>query len=164
MTMIFKRIKITEGQRKRAKERYEFKRLNNSMTGGGGNTTGALGEILLIDKYGDKVEDVSTFDYDLIIKGERVEVKTKRQMVYPEPYHYMNIFNFNIEQQCDWYCFIVVDYEHRNGWIVGWKEKEAFFNESKFYKKGDIDDTYFDNPWTFSHDCHCIKVRDLILR
>lgn len=163
--MIFKRIKITDEQRKRAEERYHFKALNNSMTGGDGNVAGALGEIILIDKYGDLVEDVSSFDYDLKIKGQKIEVKTKRQRVYPESYHYMNIFDFNTTQDCDWYCFVVVDYPLENAWIVGWMDKDSFLDKATFYKEGDKDPTYGEgHDWTFRHDCHCIKVRDLIRR
>lgn len=160
--MIFNRIKITPEQIKRAKERYEFGELNNSVTNGDGNITGALGEILLIDRFGEDVIDTSTYEYDLLIKGKKIEVKTKRQRFYPEPYHYVNFFDFNPNQQCDWYCFVIVDYELKNGWIVGWKSKEDFIKESIFKKKGDKDDTYAaDSTWTFAHDCNCIKIRDL---
>jgi hypothetical protein len=160
--MIFKRIKITKEQIKRAEKRFEFQNLNNSVTAGEGQITGALGEILLIDRCGDDVEDSSTFQYDLVIKGQKVEVKTKRQTVYPEPHHYVNFFDFNPDQQCDWYCFVVVDYAFENGWIVGWKSKEDFQEQSIFKKKGEKDDTYpADRTWTFPADCHCINIRDL---
>lgn len=161
--MIFNRIKITPEQIKRAEERYEFSVLNNSMTNGGGNIAGALGEILVIDRFGDIVEDVSTFEYDLLIKGKKVEVKTKRGRNYPEPYHNVNIFDFNPNQQCDWYCFVIVDYKLENGWIVGWKSKEDFIKEAVFKEKGKVDDeTLNKTTWTFAHDCHNLKISDLI--
>ena len=41
------KIKITDDQRKRGKELYEFNVLNGSVTEGEGNEVGALGEVIV---------------------------------------------------------------------------------------------------------------------
>ena len=47
-------INVTENQLERAKNLYEFKVLNNSLSKGKGNLTGAIGEIILFDYYTNK--------------------------------------------------------------------------------------------------------------
>jgi hypothetical protein len=47
-------IEITEEQRKRAKELYEFNVLKGSVTKGKGNEVGALGEVIVLDYFSKK--------------------------------------------------------------------------------------------------------------
>ena len=64
-------INISEQQRQRAKQLYEFKTLKGSVTGGKGNIYGALGEIIVHDYYKDKgneVKHIGNYDYDLLIE------------------------------------------------------------------------------------------------
>ena len=72
-------IKIipTQEQIERAQELFDFKVLNNSITKGDGNLAGALGEVIVCDYYNG--EQKNTYDYDLILKGKKIDVKTKRQ-------------------------------------------------------------------------------------
>ena len=123
-------ILITEDQKKRAKELYEFKVLKGSVTEGKGNEVGALGEIIVWDKYKKKTKYVGSYDYDMIIKGVKVDVKTKAQNFPPASHHTYNIFAYNTKQKCDYYCFVVVLNDLTKAWIVGWKEKESFFKEA----------------------------------
>ena len=67
-------IDITEDQRQRAKELYEFNVLKGSVTEGKGNEVGALGEIIVWDQYEKKTEYVGCYDYDMIIKGKIMKV------------------------------------------------------------------------------------------
>jgi hypothetical protein len=64
----------------------------------------------------------------MIIKGKKIDVKTKKQNYPPAPHHTYNIFAFNTRQKCDYYCFVVVLSDLTKAWIVGWKDKE---NSSK---------------------------------
>jgi hypothetical protein len=59
-----KEILITDDQRKRAKELYEFNVLKGSVTEGKGNEVGALGEIIVWDEYKKKTKYVGSYDYD----------------------------------------------------------------------------------------------------
>lgn len=152
---------ITEDQRKRAKELYEFNVLKGSVTEGRGNEVGALGEILVWDAYKSKTEYVGDYNYDMIIKKKKVDVKTKLQNMAPEPYHRANIFAFNTRQKCDYYCFVAILTDLSKGWIIGWKRKEDFFSEAEFHKKGEVDMKGSDPTWTFKGDCYCLDNSQL---
>jgi hypothetical protein len=154
-------IKITEDQKKRARKLYEFNVLNGSVTEGEGNEVGALGEIIVLDYYGDKAEYVGDYNYDMIIKGKKVDVKTKKQAVIPQPTHKANIFAYNTKQQCDYYCFVAIHTSLKKGWILGWKEKEKFFNEATFRKGGEVDETGNNKGWVFKSDCYVMTNADL---
>jgi hypothetical protein len=63
-------IPITNEQRVRANELYDFKILNNSITSGKSNIYGAIGEIVVYDFYKKKeakIDNQATYHYDLII-------------------------------------------------------------------------------------------------
>jgi len=154
-------IDITEDQRQRAKELYEFNVLKGSVTEGKGNEVGALGEIIVWDQYKKKTEYVGSYDYDMIIKGKKVDVKTKLQNMAPQPYHRANIFAYNTRQKCDYYCFVAILSDLSKGWIIGWKEKEKFFEEAEFHKKGTVDKKGSDPTWTFKGDCYCLDNSQL---
>jgi hypothetical protein len=156
-----KKITITDEQRKRAEELYEFNVLKGSVTKGEGNKVGALGEIIVLDNYGDKAVYVGDYNYDLIIKDKKVDVKTKKQAVPPRPEHKANIFAYNTKQKCDFYCFVAIHSSLKTGWILGWKEKEKFFKEATFRRKGELDETGSNKGWTFKHDCYVMTNADL---
>ena len=68
-----KKFIITKFQIQRAKELFDFKELNNSITKGEGNLAGAIGEIVVKDAYRGKGKN--TYDYDTIIKNYKVDIK-----------------------------------------------------------------------------------------
>lgn len=151
-------ILITDEQRKRAEELYDFKVLNGSVTQGKGNKIGAIGEIIVWDRYEKLANYVGSYDYDMLIKGVKVDVKTKAQNIPPATHHTYNIFAFNTRQKCDYYCFVVVLNDLTKAWIVGWKKKEDFIKEAKFRKKGEVDDV---GGHIFPSDCYCLKYNQL---
>jgi len=151
-----KKIIITDDQRKRALELYDFSILKGSVTNGKGNTVGSLGEIIVLDYYG--AEYVGSVDYDMLIKGKKVDVKTKKQKVEPNGHHTHNIFAYNTTQKCDYYCFVVISDDLSTGWIVGWKEKNSFLIESTFRRKGEVDGN---SSFQFRDDCYCLNIKDL---
>ena len=154
-------INITDGQRKRANELYEFNVLNNSVTRGEGNKAGAIGEIMVMDRFAKDSTYAGDYDYDLIIKDKKVDVKTKRCDYRPEAHHQANILAFNTTQKCDYYCFVYVNYRYTIGWIIGWKKKDEFFKEATFKKKGEVDD--YNTNFTFRDDCYTMVITDLDL-
>ena len=146
-------LKITKEQIKRAEKLYPFKSLRGSITKGKSNIYGALGEILVYDFFnskGFKVDFNSTYDYDLIINGYKVDVKTKRGKTIPEPHHLASISSYNTKQECDVYMFTKILENYSTGYIVGYKSKSNFFKQAKFNKKGEADW----NGWKFRADCY----------
>lgn len=158
-----KRIHITDDEIKRARNLYDFGRLKDSITKGKSNVYGALGEIIIYDRYFDQCQYAGSYDYDLIIKGQKVDVKTKKTTVDPQPHYFATIADANTSQDCDYYCFVRVDQYYpitKKAWILGWKQKEDFFNEASFYKKGDKD-PLSEYGWTFKGDCWNLEVSKL---
>jgi len=157
-------IPITNEQRARAKELYEFKVLNNSITKGKSNVYGAIGEIIVYDYYKNKGLDINNkiigediYHYDLIINEFKVDVKTKKTTVYPEPHFLCSISNHNINQKCDFYFFVRVFKDMQIGFLLGYKSKDDFFQNAQFNAKGSADI----NRWVFKGDCWNLQVKDL---
>ena len=158
-----KTIKISNEQIERAKKLYPFKELKNSITKGLGNLRGALGEIIIFDFFtqkGYKVDFNSTFDFDLIIGGHKIDVKSKASNYKP-----IDSFNCSIpasqkKQKCDYYFFTYISYDYKKCYLVGYKSKKSFFEEAKFSRKGEIDPNG-NGVWTFKDDCYNLKIETL---
>jgi hypothetical protein len=155
-------IKIipTNDQIKEAYKLFDFKVLKNSVTEGDGNVAGALGEIVVRDAY--KGKQANTYDYDLLLGGKTVDVKTKRffKRRTPNGEWNLNVSDYNAKQRCDYYCFVGVTYDMSSVYIFGFISKEDFIKQSVFRRKGEVDPRG-DGVWTFKCDCHNIQVKDL---
>ena len=144
------RIDITDDQRRRAKELYDFNALNHSFTNGRGNMTGALGEIMVFDYYNPQLKFDNTFDYDLVTVNNnwRIDVKSKKiTFDYPPSKNFkvgVSTAGKGIKQNCDLYCFTFVHESYQYGYILGWYNKEKFVNDV-LDKKGIDDKLNFDD-------------------
>jgi len=150
-------ISINEEQIKRAEKLYPFKELDGSITGGKSNIYGALGEIIVYDYFSDKAEFKSTYDYDLIIDGYKVDVKTKRSTTTPKPYYLCSIFNYNTKQKCDYYFFTRVKEDLSEGYLLGYIDKKSFYKKAIYNKKGETDGDYF----VFKDNCYNLSIDKL---
>jgi penicillin-binding protein-related factor A (putative recombinase) len=155
-----KTIQITEEQIDRAKKLYPFKELKGSITNGESNIYGALGEIIIHDIHkenGFDVDYASTYDYDMIIDGYKIDVKTKKTKVNPLPHYLCSISAFNTKQNCDIYFFVRINENLKECYLLGYKEKNQFFHEAIFNKKGSFDI----NGFPFKDDCYNLKIEQL---
>jgi len=151
---------ISKKQLERAEKLYPFKGLKGSITKGKSNIYGALGEIIVHDYFklkGYVVDFNSTYDYDLIINGFKVDVKTKRGKTIPEPHHWASIPSYNTKQNCHIYMFAKILEDYSKGYLLGYKVKSDFFEQANFNKKGEEDW----NGWKFKDDCYNLKVDNL---
>ena len=151
------KLQISKQQIERASKLYPFKQLKGSITKGKSNIYGALGEIIIYDKYkkdGFNVDDNSTYDYDLIIDNYKIDVKTKRTTVTPKSNYLCSISSFNTRQKCDIYFFIRINENMKECYLLGYKSKIDFFNKATFNKKGSLDV----NGWVFKDDCYNLKI------
>ena len=156
-------VKITKEQVKRAEELYEFDVLNNSIMRGKSNIYGALGEILVADHYsnmGLTVDCTATRDYDLIIEGKKIDVKTKRTTVVPRGEYNCSIAAYNTKQRCDLYFFARVNEEKTIGYLLGLMPKKRFFATAIFNKKGEVDPSG-NGKWKFTADCYNLEISKL---
>lgn len=150
-------ITITEDIVRQARERaVRMGELRNSIRHGEGNLVGFIGEIIVNEYIGGELVD--TYDYDLTMGGIKFDVKTKETTVKPKPYYECSIADFNPNQNCHHYIFARVHKNLDRCWILGFKSKEAYFAESRFLKKGDVDG---DNGFVVKADCHNLEISRL---
>lgn len=151
----------TPSQISEAHKLFDFNKLNNSITEGDGNVSGALGEIVVRDVYNGK--QANTYDYDIILKDKKVDVKTKRfsKKFTPNKNWTFSVADYNTTQKCDYYCFVGVSYDLSTVYIFGFIKKSDFLDRAVFRRKGEIDPNG-NGVWTFRADCYNIQVKDLI--
>lgn len=143
----------------RAENLYPFDKLNGSITSGKSQIYGALGEIIVMDHYNWlQVDYAGTYNYDIIIDGVKIDVKTKKTTVTPKPFYLCSVSDFNTTQQCDYYLFVRVMADLSKAWILGSCPKERFYKISQFKNKGDLDV----NNWKFKDDCYNLEISKLI--
>lgn len=156
-------IEITEEMKRRAwRKAREMGKLNNSITKGDGNIAGFLGEEVANSVIGGAV--TNTYDYDIVSGDQQLitwDVKTKRCTSPPKEYYDCSVAAFNTKQKCDRYVFVRI--ENKNGrwgraWILGWYDKNQYFKDARFLKKGQIDP---DNNFKVKADCYNIAIKDL---
>lgn len=150
-------IIINEDVLDRAEKHYSFKKLRGSITSGESNYFGAVGEIITFDYFKEFAIQKNTYDYDLIIKGRTVDVKTKRTSVPPRPDFLCSVSAFNIKQACDFYFFCRVSERLDKAYLLGYLSKERFFELAKFKKYGELDV----DGWEFKDDCYNVEISQL---
>lgn len=145
--------------RKKAKE---MGRLQNSITMGMGNLVGFIGEevaVHVIKKLHQRnVIHLNTYDYDILVDDIRVDVKTKSTSVAPLPHYSSSVASFNTSQKCDVYAFVRVKKDLTTAWWCGVIEKDLFFKEAVFMKKGQMD---ADNKYVVKADCYNLPISQL---
>jgi hypothetical protein len=153
-------INITPDQIERAANLYSFGALKNSIMKGGSNNFGALGEIIVNDYFlsiGKDVNHLGHYDYDFIIEGKRVDVKTKKVFRLDLKNVKATVAAFNTYQNCDFYFFTQVLSDMSKGYLLGYMQKDEFYEKAIFKHEGDLDD----NGFIFTADCYNINARDL---
>ena len=123
-----------------AATRFKFKKLKGSMMKGKSNFWGALGEVVVLH-YFEKTHkvidpDPFSYDYDLIIDGLKVDVKTRKTDCRPPLGWNCNVFAYNTHQRCDFYFFVRTHTDFNTAYLLGWTRKKEFFDKAKFMPKG----------------------------
>ena len=162
-------MKIIPHNRQMLKEAREWASsvggIKNSITKGEGNIAGRLGELAVSKYLGVPIEDA--VDYDLIYKGERLEVKTIRRSVPPKPSYAANVSISSAHQSPDRYVFVSIEYDKRvkgkyvkllNVWLCGDKDAEEYMEQAYLEKRGKT------NPFTgfvALRDQYVVEIKDL---
>lgn len=134
--------------------------LNNSIRLGKGNLVGCLGEAIVLSTL-DNATLANTYDYDIIVDGLKLDVKTKERTVVPKSHYECSVANFNTKQKCDHYVFVSILVEKRipkMGYILGYISKENFYEKASFHNKGELDER---NNFTFTANCYNIEIHKL---
>lgn len=154
-------VDISDEQRGRAEELYRFGALRNSITKGKSNIYGAVGEVVVLDFYrelGRSVILANDYDYDLLLNGHTVDVKTKRTTVKPKEHYLCSIAAANTKQECEYYYFVRVMEDLSKAWLLGYISKSGFFECAKFGKKGEDDGS---GRFKFKADCYNLPILGL---
>lgn len=131
--------------------------LKNSVTRGKGNMTGFLGELVANQFIGGEIKN--TYDYDILLEdGTTIDVKSKSCNSPPKPHFECSISDYNTKQKCDKYLFVRVLKDHSKAWILGWIDKNAYYEKSDFYEQGQMDRS---NGWRAKCDCWNLKIQEL---
>ncbi len=158
-TKIMITLDINNEQIQRAKSLYPFGALNGSITNGRSNIYGALGEVVVMDYYSHlDVDTESTYDYDMIIDGHKVDVKTKHTTVVPRDFYLCSVSDWNTTQACDFYFFVRVMKDMSRAFLLGYMSPKQFYRDAFWKNKGELDVNGFD----FKSDGYHIKISDLL--
>lgn len=154
-------IMVTTEQYERAEKRgEELGVLNNSITKGKSNGWGMLGEEIIRD-FLNCTDSDDIYNYDLKTPdGMRLEIKTKKTSMTqaPKPYFECSVCNHNPRQRCDAYVFLRVSTKVNKAWICGYKTKEDFSDQARFFKKGDTDAS---NGYKVHASCWNMNISEL---
>ena len=150
-------IQITPQILNRAKRKAaSVGNLQGSITGSLSNCGGAIGEIIVADALG--ATESSTYDYDLIKDGRRIDVKTKRCNTAPRENYDCSVAAHGSKQDCDSYIFVRILTDTSKAWILGEIDKADFYARATKYRRGDIDP---DNGFVFKADCYNLRISEL---
>lgn len=150
---------VTDDMISAAKQKaLDMGRLNNSILSGTGNMAGFVGEQIALSILNG--EWSNTYDYDILVDGYKVDVKTKQTTVKPKPFYECSVANYNTKQLCDVYAFVRVLKDLSKGWYLGSIKKQDYFSKAVYLKKGDIDPS---NNFTVRADCYNLRIQELDL-
>ena len=130
--------------------------LQGSITGSASHVVGAIGELIVADLTG--ATEASTHDYDLLLDGRRIDVKTKRCRTRPFPHYDCSVAAHGSKQDCDSYVFVRVKIDGTKAWVLGQVDKRTFYEKATHHRRGDIDP---DNGFVFKADCYNLPIKEL---
>tara|TARA_R110002167_G_scaffold356838_1_gene572025 strand:+ start:153 stop:497 length:345 start_codon:yes stop_codon:yes gene_type:complete len=111
-------VQITNSMRETAHDMSsEMGILSRSITRGQGNVYGFLGELVALDVLGGIHQN--TMDYDILVDGSKIDVKTKKTTVKPKPDYDCSVADLTRKQNCDYYAFVRV--HQIKVWVGSWE-------------------------------------------
>lgn len=152
-------IEITTQQIARAEHLYQFGALNNSITQGANNIFGAVGEIVVFDYFNTTttIDFTSTFDFDMIVNGFKIDVKTRVCKNEPTQNFWLDIPASNTTQRCDFFFFVFVLQDLTRAFLAGYIRPEQFFSRATFIAK----DTRADHGFVYRCDSYTLKASEV---
>ncbi len=150
-------VKITPELVERAKKKTAHVGvLQGSITGSASHVVGAIGELIVADLTG--ATEANTHDYDLVLNGKRIDVKTKRCNTPPKTYYDCSVAAHGSKQDCDSYVFVRIKIDGTRAWVLGEIDKRDFYKNATHHRRGDIDP---DNGFVFKADCYNLAISEL---
>lgn len=148
-----------------------------SITKGQRNVVGVLGEICYVKMMSyllprKEIDYTPSYDYDVLIGGYKVDVKTKQRTVAPQSSYAASIAAYSKDlQMCDYYAFtsITVARDNKDDFLdfyfIGNMSKSKYFSLAEFKRKGDSDGDNFvatkGKTFTIVEDCYNLEYKSL---
>jgi len=130
-----------------------------SILDGDGLLPGCVGEQIVKDYLGIlDTPNVNTFDYDILYKGQQLELKTKTVTTIPNPMYEATVPGFNPRQKCNGYVFVRVLDNLRVGWILGYISKKEFMEKKRELKQHNVDGS---NKFLVKASCYNVFIHEL---
>ena len=150
-------IPVTQQMKEIAAERGEHLGvLNRSITNGGGNYAGGLGEVAVEQYLG--ATWVGDYDYDSVYLGMKLEVKSKRTGRFPQADYECSVSYTNPDQKCDLYVFTRVHNDCDFVYLLGFITPEDF-KKVRFLVYAGV--TSGNNNFVEKETCYKCYVHDL---
>ena len=133
--------------------------IRNSITRGAGNLAGFLGEEIANALIKGNVSN--TYDYDILYKKLKYDVKTKRCTSPPKSHYECSVAAYNTKQKCDRYAFVRIEWVNGKwgrAWVLGWLEHDEYFEKAEKLNKGEIDRS---NGFMVKADCYNVPISNL---
>ena len=159
-------IPFTEEMVKSAKRKAKaLGRIRNSILKGKGNFAGYLGEEAVAAYIDAEIISNNSgedkYNHDLIKKGRRIEVKTKRRTVPPKLFYDVSVAKTSAHQQPDLYIFTSIQFSGTTPekiWILGQKDRDDYFSTAKLWRRGDVDAS---NNFVTHQDMYNLQIKEL---
>ena len=144
-------IPFTPEMVKSAKEKAKrMGSIKNSILKGKGNFAGFLGEEAVAAYIDAEVisfaDGEEKYGHDILKDGRRIEVKSKRRTVVPKSFYDVSVAATSKHQadkrNLDLYVFVSIQFDGltpKRIWIVGQKDRDQYYKEARFIKKGEAE-------------------------
>ncbi len=156
-----KQIFIRESWVEYAKRNYSGDKYNQNtlLPAGRGQFAGVIGECAVGRYFLDTGIDFDydareSYDYDFVVNGYRIDVKSKYSVGDPKPHYTVRIPEYQRNQDCDLYIFTYVTDSKVT--VLGYMNKDDFWETASCAKAGDKADGFTERV-----DCHYIEIENL---
>ena len=145
----------------RQNSRYIVRNKSASIRGGDGAFIGSIGTAIVADYYGGSVVDSEQWTvaaYDMVIDGDKIEVKTKQRSVPPKHYYEASVTTQSLHVLDPDYFIFVSLLNLDKAFIMGPIEVIEFYDKATRLSAGDIDPS---NNYVVRKDCLNIAYSEL---
>ena len=145
----------------RQNSRYIVRNKSASIRGGDGAFIGSIGTAIVADYYGVSVVDSEQWTvaaYDMVIDGDKIEVKTKQRSVPPKHYYEASVTTQSLHVLDPDYFIFVSLLNLDKAFIMGAVEVNEFYDKATRLSAGDVDPS---NNYVVRKDCLNIAYSEL---
>jgi hypothetical protein len=157
----FIQVVITDAMLREAERMaQEMGELRNSIMEGRRNVAGFLGELCFRAAF-PKAIRANTYDFDLLLNGKSIEVKTKERTVRPQPHYDCTVPAYNTRQKADFYVFVSLlraKEHYTEGFLLGFIRPEEFRQKATLLRENEV---YPANGIRVRADCYNLPVSQL---